>query len=154
MCSSAAHSRHSHTSTRGASTQKKGVTLRAMIIASALCKRCNACTKNIPLYESPSAPCSRCMHSRSKTNCFFIETSPSLAPHRASFDFEIYPERSFCRVLMSLEEELKGQGAQRKVYALERLSRIMPRQRRQVNNLLELIHKLKFNGLFMAVLAS
>src|SRR3989442_14906446 len=29
---------------------------------------------------------SRCKHSRSRKNCFFMEARPSLAPHRASFD--------------------------------------------------------------------
>jgi len=103
MCNSDAQSRHSQTTTRGASTQKKGETFPAILTASALCRRCNACTKNIPLYFSPSVPSSRCMHSLSNINCFFMEALP-LAPHRASFDIQI-ETRSWRRVLIVLEEK-------------------------------------------------
>src|SRR5258708_25683794 len=135
MCNSDAQSRHSQTTTRGASTQKKGATFPAIFTASALCRRCNACTKNIPWYISPSVPSSRCMHSLSNINCFFIKRALPLAPHRASFDIQI-ETRSYRRVLIVLEEKT-GQGEpenfQLSFLTLGRHRRIMPRQRREVN---------------------
>src|SRR6266404_6892461 len=126
MCNSDAQSRHSQTTTRGASTQKKGETFPAILTASALCRRCNACTKNIPLYISPSVPSSRCMHSLSNINCFFIKEGPS---SRAAPRELRYSDRNkiLSRVLIVLEEKTgQGKPETRKLSSLGCHRRIMP----------------------------
>jgi hypothetical protein len=141
MCNSAAQSRHSQTTTRGASTQKKGDTFPAIFTASALCKRCNACTKNIPLYISPSVPSSRCMHSRSNINCFFIKEGPS--SRAAPREFR-YSDRKM--ILTSGADctggEKRGRAKQKNFQLSLRHSRIMPRQPQEVNVFCNLFNKL------------